>query len=116
MYPSEITTEELELGFAIKEIKSPDSHFAGQPASIKAVIYQHNESYRIIKILNPNDGIEYKLQKYGQLPDSPEYVAPEWWPVGMLQDSDPEIAISKILRYIEFDYSPFGFELMIPVD
>ena len=116
MYPNDITAQELEAGFKQKEIRNPDSHFAGQPKTIIAVIYQHNRSYRIIKIFNPNNEIEYKLQKYGQLPDSPEYMEPDWSLVGMLTDSDPEVAIANVLRHIEFDFSPFGFNLLTPTD
>jgi hypothetical protein len=91
-YPTDLTEDERDTSFKQQEIENPDAHYAGQPATISAIVHALTSSRRIVKIRLPGGRIGYQLQRYGRYffrrTDSPE-----WLPDLNFSIHDPAFAV-----------------------
>ena len=96
MYPQSITDKERELGFELREVKSSDMPYMGQPERVNAVILELGPSDYIFKISDPGGNVRYSHQRYGlfEWEQKKGISEPDWRPVGELSFS-PENAIQR---------------------
>ncbi len=100
IYPSQLTTEEAVAGFKVIDILDPH-HFQGDGLkTIKAVVYSHGPSHRLIKMRNVDGRIFYKLEQYGRRTGAPDYEEVEWQPVGDLVSDEANEAVEDLPRFI----------------
>jgi len=99
-YCGEITEAEAAAGFKLMEVLNPEGHFYGNPPTVPAVVYEINESERIIKINSPlTNGTGYLRQIYGVYPGSmpgPE----DWKPHGAIAYPTLDLALRLGLNQV----------------
>ena len=118
LYSTELTDNETSLGFKLVDVTNPRGHFAYNPDTVSAVVFQLGPRDRIIKINNPMTGKqEYKHQTHGRY-DFQDDSQAEWLPVSSFAYPTPESAI----EYTTKRQSPIMEELkkfdpvIVPVD
>jgi hypothetical protein len=97
LFPSELTDQEREVGFAVKKIENPDGHYAGYPPMIDAVVYTLSPSRRIVKRLLPEGRVGYQLQRHGRYSFNPPGTVSSWLPD--LDFSVPDLAF--VVQYFQ---------------
>src|SRR5438067_2360332 len=91
-YNDQLTSEEAELGYEVREVEHPRKEFAYNPPTVRAVVFTLGPSDRIIKMNHPDGGTTYKHQRYGVFRASPGG-REGWLPVGVLTPGNPAEAI-----------------------
>lgn len=112
LFRSDITTSESAVGFVQAEVLNPNAHYGGAPEKLQVVIYRVGKSHRIIKMRDPDSQIIYKMQVYGTFSCLPADIPPEWCPWGVLNDTDPHVAVQKIPLYLKMEEGPPGLKSM----
>ncbi len=65
-YSDQLTPEEEQLGFRLREIVDPNNRYTRQPKKVQAVVYDLNSHDRILRVRNPNTQTSaYHFQRFG---------------------------------------------------
>lgn len=81
-YSDQLTPEEQQLGFRLREIIDPNGRYARQPKKVQAVVYEINSHDRIIKVKNRNTKtLTYHFQRFGTFDPSPSPENAAWLPL-----------------------------------
>jgi hypothetical protein len=88
-YPTNVLPGEGELGFRVVDVPEPGAEFRGLSESVRAIVYEHDASHRLVKTSLPSGkGNHYQVQTLGVYKDppftQPDPRAPRWLPVGTL--------------------------------
>lgn len=92
MYPTNLTEREKKLGFRILQMSNPKSLYIGEPATVDAVVYELDQSNRIVKIEWTDGSVRYSHQRLITMTRQHQSCS-EWKPVGK-PTSDPVGAIA----------------------
>lgn len=78
LYPTDLTPEEIDLGFQLVFISNPSRSFYGNPSLMRAVIYAVGAMDIIVKTRHPDGKVEYSHRQYGNLANEDQA---DWLPV-----------------------------------
>ena len=78
----QLTPEEEQLGFRLRDIVDPNGRFARHPKKIPAVVYELSSHDRILKVWNRNTKTSaYHFQRFGAFTPSPSCENAAWLPL-----------------------------------
>jgi hypothetical protein len=88
-YPTNVLPGEGEPGSYVAEVPDPGAAFRGLSGTVRAAVYEHDASHRLVKTSLPSGkGNHYQAQTLGVHQDppftQPDPRAPRWLPVGAL--------------------------------
>jgi hypothetical protein len=96
-YSDQLTPEEEQLGFRVRDIVNPNSRFARHPRKVQAVVYDINSHDRIIKMRNRNTKIPtYHFQRFGAFDRSRSCENSAWLPLSDVGYPTLEMAVRVI--------------------
>jgi len=113
LFPSDLTPEEEVAGFKKVEILAPHAYQGDGHKTIMAVVYSCGPSHRVIKKRNLEGRRTYKLEQFGVFAGSPDYEEPDWLPVGVEVECDPNVAVEDAARRMREAAGP-AIESRIP--